>query len=195
MRFPKAIFSLPAWIEHHIPGPEQVFPEVEDRVKFAIKLSRLNVEHGTGGPFGAAVFDLQTKKLIAPGVNLVVPLNNSSAHAEVVAITIAQQVSGHYDLGSEWMPPCELSVSTEPCAMCFGAIIWSGIRQLACGARAADATRIGFDEGPKPLEWEQELEARSITVLQDICGEKASAVLHQYCRNGGVIYNSRKGIL
>jgi len=192
MRFPEFSIALPAWVEHHLPGPDHIYPEIEDRVELAIELSRLNIEHGTGGPFGAAVFNLQTKKLVAPGVNMVVPSGCSSAHAEVTAITLAQQVAGHYDLGSEWLSPCELAVSAEPCVMCFGAIIWSGIRQLAFGARASDACGIGFDEGPKPPEWKKELADRGVTVVQDILRKKASSVLHQYHKRGGDIYNSQR---
>jgi tRNA(Arg) A34 adenosine deaminase TadA len=44
-------------------------------------------------------------------------------------------------------------VSTEPCALCLGAIPWSGIRRLVCGARDEDARSIGFDEGEKVPYW------------------------------------------
>ncbi len=195
MRFPGFTFTLPGWIEHHLPDPDHTYPAVEDRVELAIELSRLNIKHGTGGPFGAAVFNLHTKKLLSPGVNIVVPANCSSAHAEVTAITIAQQIAGQYDLGSEGLPPYELAVSAEPCVMCFGSIIWSGIRHLAFGARASDVCAIGFDEGPKPLEWKKELEDRGLTVIPEVCRKTASAVLQQYHKNGGAIYNSRKGTI
>ena len=145
------------------------------------------------GPFGAAVFNLEAMTLIAPGVNLVTALNSSVVHAEIVAIAVAQQVMRTYDLGGPGMPPCELVVSTEPCAMCFGAVHWSGVRRLICGARDEDARAIGFDEGPKPDDWVSSLEDRDITVIQDVCREEAAGVLRRYAETGGVIYNARRG--
>jgi tRNA(Arg) A34 adenosine deaminase TadA len=162
-------------------------------MRLAIELSRLNVEHGTGGPFGAGIFDLSTNRLVAPGVNLVTTANLSAAHAEVVAIMVAQQVVGHFDLGGQGRPPYELVASTEPCAMCFGSVPWSGVRQLVCGARDEDARSIGFDEGPKMSDWVSSLEQRGISVVRDTCRDEAAAVLRNYAESGGEIYNARQG--
>ena len=90
-------------------------------MRFVIELARQNIEHRTGGPFGAAIFETTSGKLLAPGVNLVEPAHCSIAHAEMVAIALAQQTRGSYDLGREGTI-CELVTSTEPCAMCLGAI-------------------------------------------------------------------------
>jgi tRNA(Arg) A34 adenosine deaminase TadA len=126
------------------------------------------------------------------GVNVVVPSNCSVAHAEVLAIVAAQQAVGHYDLGAEGMPACELVTSTEPCAMCLGAVVWSGVRSLVCGAREEDATSVGFDEGPKPADWAAALAARGIAVTRDVLRDESAAVLRQYAESGGPIYNSRR---
>ncbi len=193
MRFPEVALRLPDWVEEVLGDPEQIYASVEDRVRFAIELSRSNVEHGTGGPFGAAVFDRETGRLLAPGVNLVLAANCSVAHAEMVAIMVAQQRLGDFDLGGEGRPPYELVASAEPCAMCLGATSWSGVRRLVCGARGEDAEKIGFDEGPKPAEWVGSLEERGISVQRDICREEAASVLLRYAEEGGVIYNSRRG--
>ena len=162
-------------------------------MQLVIELSRLNVDRGTGGPFGAGIFDLSTNRLVTPGVNLVATPNLSAAHAEMVAIMLAQQVVGHFDLGGEGLPAYELVASTEPCAMCFGAIPWSGVRRLLCGARDEDARSIGFDEGPKTPDWVASLEQRGISVIRDVCREEAAAVLRYYAENGGMIYNARQG--
>ncbi len=162
-------------------------------MRLVIELSRSNVDHGTGGPFGAGIFDLSTNRLIAPGVNLVATTNLSAAHAEMVAIMISQRVVGHFDLGGEGLPPYELVASTEPCAMCFGAIPWSGVRRLVCGAREEDARRIGFDEGPKTSDWVAALEQRGISVARDVYRDEAAAVLRYYVESGGMIYNARQG--
>ncbi len=193
MRFPHLMLVLPEWVETFLSDPDQIYPTVEDRMGLVIELSRLNIKYGTGGPFGAGIFDHQTNKLLAPGVNLVVSTNCSVAHAEMVAVMIAQQVVGHFNLGGRGMFPFELVASTEPCAMCLGGIPWSGIRRLVCGAREEDARMIGFDEGAKPAGWVQTFERCGVTVIQDTCRMEASSVLREYLESGGTIYNSRQG--
>ena len=193
MQHPEFELHLPDWLEDYLPSSHRIYPSVEDRMCLIVELSRLNVLHGTGGPFAAGVFNRQTRRLLASGVNMVVSAGCSVLHAEVVALIVAQRAVGHYDLSSEGMPPYELVTSTAPCAMCLGAVCWSGIRHLACGAREEDARRIGFDEGPKPPDWVQALESRGISVEQDIRRSQASAVLQHYRASGGQIYNARQG--
>jgi tRNA(Arg) A34 adenosine deaminase TadA len=76
--------------------------------------------------------------------------------------------------------------------MCYGAILWSGVRKVICGARGADAEAIGFDEGPKPKNWVAELKQRRIAVVRNLCREEAAAVIQEYKKRGGAIYNARK---
>ena len=193
MRFPELVLRLPGWIENLIEDPRKIYPTPEDRMSLVIQLSLLNIKHGTGGPFGAAIFDCVQKRLISVGVNLVIPFCCSVAHAEIVAIALAQQVTQQYNLGSRDMPAYELVTSTEPCAMCFGAIPWSGVRRLVNGARQEDAMSIGFDEGPRPSNWIYELERRGVIVERDVLRESAAAVLRRYHEFGGAIYNGGSG--
>ena len=192
MRFPAIELRLPGWIEEFI-LPDVVYPTPEDRMRLAVELSRENVRRGTGGPFGAAIFERNSGRLIAPGVNLVVTEGCSAFHAEMVAIMVSQQSTGSFDLGAPGMPACELVASTEPCAMCLGATPWSGVRGLLCGARDEDAGAIGFDEGPKPPMWTDRFEERGIAVTRDVLREEAVAVLREYAATGGEIYNARGG--
>jgi tRNA(Arg) A34 adenosine deaminase TadA len=168
-------------------------PDAHDRMQFVIELALANVMEKTGGPFGAAVFESTTGKLLSIGVNLVVSTNYSLAHAEMVALAHAQQAVGHFDLGAAGMPKLELVTSCEPCAMCYGAIPWSGVRKVLCGARARDAGAIGFDEGLKPRSWVAALKKRGIAVTRDLCRPDAVAVFQFYKQTGGHIYNARKG--
>lgn len=193
MSFPRVELSLPGWIEDFVTDANREYPSDVDRMRLVVELSRLNVENATGGPFGAAIFDRSTNRLVAPGVNLVPTSNLSAAHAEVVAIMVAQKVVGSFDLGGPGLPPYELVASTEPCAMCFGAIPWSGVRRLVCGARDEDARKIGFDEGPKMADWVPALRERGISVVRDVCRDEAAAVLREYAERDGVIYNARMG--
>jgi tRNA(Arg) A34 adenosine deaminase TadA len=182
--------TLPAWIEELAGDPERSYPDPRERMRLAIELARWNVQHGTGGPFGAAVFDLRTFRLIAPGVNRVMPESCSVAHAEIMALMLAQKRLGCFDLASPGLPPCELAASAEPCAMCYGAVPWSGVRRLAFGALGEDVTAIGFDEGYKPPDWMSALAARGIEVTAGLMREEARTVLQDYYRNGGMIYNT-----
>jgi len=159
-------------------------------MRFVVELASINVTQESGGPFAAAVFETNSGRLVAVGMNLVVSTNCSLAHAELVALANAQHAVRNFDLGAASLPKHELVTSSEPCAMCYGAIPWSGVRRVLCGARAGDAEAIGFDEGPKPKRWIAELEQRGITVLRDLCRAEAVAVLQRYKKNGGTIYTA-----
>ncbi len=161
-------------------------------MKFVISAAAMNVEENTGGPFSAGIFEIQTGKLISLGVNLVATQNLSILHAEMVAIALAQQVLGTYDLGATGMPHYELIASVEPCAMCYGAIPWSGVRHVVTGALDEDARAIGFDEGPKPSDWIKALQDRNIKVTTRLEREAARQILQNYMQRGGHIYNSRE---
>lgn len=185
--------QLPGWFDDFISDHRQPVATPESRMQLTIELARLNIEYQTGGPFGAAVFDMESHTLVSIGTNLVIPSNCSMAHAEMVAISSAQQKLGTFDLGAKGLPHFELVTSSEPCAMCFGALPWSGIRHLVCGAKAEDASAIGFDEGPIHPHWIDELNKREITVDIEICRNEAKAVLNLYAELEGVIYNGRQG--
>jgi tRNA(Arg) A34 adenosine deaminase TadA len=190
MKFKTYTLKLPAWVDELLSGPDWTYPTVTDRMALVLSLASNNIKHN-GGPFGAAVFEKQSGRLIAPGINLVLQTNCSVVHAEIVAMTLAQQQVTNFDLSAEGLPDYELVTSTEPCAMCLGAIPWSGISSLVYGARDEDAREIGFDEGDKPEGWPQKLKSRDISVTRDILRHEAKAVLQQYVDEGGIIYNGR----
>ena len=189
MKLPELTIQLPDWVGDYIKTSPAIFPAMDDCMDFVIDLSRQNIERATGGPFGAAVFDADGR-LVAPGVNMVIPQNCSILHAEIVAMALAQKVLGRFDLSDGGCQTFALFTSTEPCAMCFGAIPWSGVRRVVCGAARKDAEAVGFDEGPKPANWIAELKQRGIDVVTDVCRETAAAVLKDYAASGGLIYNS-----
>jgi len=181
--------ELPQWLWELTEGKDIFLPEIEDRMKFTIELSSLNVKYRTGGPFGAAVFESETGQLAGAGVNMVVTGGSSVFHAEMTAIMFAQKNTRKFEL-SNGGNSYDLFASTEPCAMCFGAMPWSGIKRLFCAAKGEDAENIGFDEGPKLPDWEEHLRKRGIEVYTSILRNEAAAVLNAYKNNGGVIYNS-----
>lgn len=202
------VITLPAWFPKNLAGAYDAFEiAVQDNTKsqaqsqvdnqtikqmsFVIKLAEDNVCEKTGGPFAAAVFNDVTGEIIAAGVNLVTSCGLSAAHAEIVALSFAQKVLGTFDLGAENLPPCRLVTSTEPCAMCLGAIPWSGVCSVVCGARDEDARAAGFDEGSKRDDWVLQLERRNIKVVRDVLRSQAADVLKNYAINGGIIYNGK----
>lgn len=189
MTLPEMVIRLPVWVDAYISAVPRQVPQPEERLRLAIGLARQNVTQRTGGPFGAAVFD-GAGQLVAVGVNLVVPARCSILHAEIVALALAQHAVGRYDLSDGGRQSYELCSSTEPCAMCFGAIPWSGVNRLVCGARDEDARAAGFDEGPKLADWAAALASRGITVVRDVLRAEAAAVLRDYAASGAPIYNA-----
>ena len=188
MKLPEIKIELPVWIDSFVDWNRQYVSD-EDKMDLAVNLSRENVLQATGGPFGAAVFDSQSGKVLSVGMNQVVMLNNSTLHAEVVAIMFAQALLSSYNLNAQGMPKCELFTSCEPCCMCLGATLWSGVSRLVCAATKDDASRIGFDEGPVYENSYEYLISRGIEVKRQVRREEAVKVFDLYVENGGIIYN------
>lgn len=186
-----ATITLPDWWNSAVEA-DVVAVTAEERMTFAIELAQRNVAEETGGPFGAAVFSTHSGRLIAAGVNLVVASSMAMAHAEMVAITMASLAVGTHDLAEAG--ETQLVASTEPCAMCLGAVGWSGVTSLMCGARDEDARAVGFDEGPKPSHWIADLEGSGISVTTDVLRADAAQVLVEYAELGGIIYNGRAAL-
>jgi len=189
----QAIIDLPDWaIEENEKLPPAV-ESVEDRMKYVIEFSRLNIVHETGGPFAAGLFEKATGKPIIIGVNRVIPLNNSSAHAEIVTLMMAQKILNTFDLGGEGMPDYQLVINAQPCAMCCGSIPWSGVRSVVIGASGKQVeTLTGFDEGPVHPQWQSEYQRRGIEVIENILPGQACEVLKIFATSGAEIYNGRQ---
>ena len=179
---------MPEWVGALVDWDHAYETDVA-KMKLAVSLSAHNVEQGTGGPFGAVVFRTDTNRVVAAGVNGVARERNSVMHAEVLALMLAEQAVGAYSLQGEGRPAHELVTSCDPCAMCLGAILWSGVTRVVCGASREDANRIGFDEGPVFPESYRYLETRGIMVVHGVLRAEAGAVLDAYGTGGGLIYN------
>jgi tRNA(Arg) A34 adenosine deaminase TadA len=184
-------FALPAWVGPFLASWQQPLLSTRLRMQLAIALARESVRQKTGGPFGAVIVDEQDGRLVSVGVNLVTTAGLSIAHAEMVALSLAQTAMGQWNLSR--VGALQLVTSCEPCAMCFGALPWSGIKSLVCGARKADAQAAGFDEGDKPARWIKSLQQRGIDVRCGVLQKQAAAVLAYYHDIGGPIYNATQG--
>ncbi len=186
--------TLPDWAIAENERLPDAIVDVENRMRAIIRFSRLNLEHQTGGPFAAGVFEKDSGKVVAVGVNRVVPASVSSAHAEIVAISIAQQKLETFDLGGPDMPDHQLVVNGRPCAMCFGSIPWSGVRSVVIAASGEQIEALtGFDEGPIHPAWRSELHKRGIEVTEDVLANEACDIFRQFAASDRPVYNGRSG--
>ncbi len=181
-------FELPVWLlewERSLPG---ALRGDEAAMRVAVETAARNVRQGTGGPFGAVVVEVSSGAVVAVGANIVVSGGSSVLHAEMVALMRAQRKAGFHKAGGAEGVPMALYSSAEPCAMCMGAIPWSGVDRVVCAATDADVRAIGFDEGDKPADWLGAYRRRGIAVQTGVLRSEAVAVLRDYRASGGVIY-------
>jgi len=186
--------SLPKWaIEENLKLPKFI-PDVEQRMREVIRFAEINLNRKTGGPFAAGIFEKNSGAVIGIGVNRVVPSNNSSAHAEIVAISLAQKKLATFDLGGPRMPDHQIVVNGRPCAMCCGALPWSGVRSLVIGASGERIESLtGFDEGAVHPHWQRELGKRGIEVIENVLAEEEEVVFQRFRDNDEPVYNGRSG--
>ncbi|NCC04560.1 MAG: nucleoside deaminase [Proteobacteria bacterium] len=160
-----------------------------------IEFSRRNFQRNTGGPFAAGIFERDSGRVVVIGVNRVMPFQCSSAHAEVMAISLAQKLLGVYDLGAPGLPAYQLVVNWRPCAMCFGAVLWSGVRSLVIAGEGPELEKItGFDEGPIHPDWRAELSRRGIEVVEDVLRAEALEAYREFAASQSFVYNARLGV-
>ncbi|MGW7546418.1 nucleoside deaminase [Streptomyces sp. NPDC054770] len=191
--------ALPPWIDDELADVPAVVPDRADRMRLVHRLADRNWREGNGGPFAALVAQRDTGRIVSVGVNVVLASGVSSAHAEVVALGLAQTATGGWDLGAAGLPAHELVVNWRPCVQCYGATMWSGVRGLVVAGEGPELEEITtFDEGPLGAEWAAQFEARGIEVVGDVLRDEALAVFRNYRKavdaaDGIVVYNARGG--
>ena len=188
MEHPVIRIEYPSWVDSVVDWQRRYSTDAE-KMRLAIAVSRENVVRRTGGPFGAAIVERESGRLVAVGMNSVVRFNNCTLHGEIVAFMMAQQRVGSYTLNLPDGPVHELITSCEPCAMCLGATLWSGVRRVVYGALREDAARLDFDEGPVFPESYEYLEKNGIEIVRGVMREQAREVLELYRSSEGEIYN------
>ncbi len=180
--------EYPDWVDSVI-NFDRAYTGDDDRMRLAIAVSRENVERGTGGPFGAAIFESESGRLVAVGMNCVVRLHNCTLHGEMMAFMMAQQRLQTFTLNAANLPAHDLYTSCEPCAMCLGGTLWSGVKRVVYGAAREDASMLNFEEGPVFPESYKYLEDRGLTIVRNVLRDEARAVLELYRTKSGKIYN------
>ncbi len=187
--FPELRIAYPEWVRSTV-AFDRVYSDDASRMRLALTVARENVVRGGGGPFGAAIFEADGGRLVAVGMNLVVPCNNSTLHSEMVAFMMAEARVASYTLAAPGLPVHELFASCEPCAMCLGAVLWSGVRRVVWAATREDANALRFDEGPVFASSYKYLRRRGIRFDAGLLREEGQAVLELYRATDGTIYNA-----
>ena len=139
------------------------------------------------GPFYAEIYDANGN-LVVSSSNSVVEDNCCLHHAEINTIKKAHEKFKEYSLAPENLT---IYINAEPCIMCAGAIMWSGIKTVYFGVPSSEVEKItGFDEGYKP-NWIKEFKKRGITVYGNIEQQAGEKVLEDYVNSGRKIYKPR----
>ena len=115
-------------------------------------------------PIGAVV--VSNGRIIGRGHNLTETLHDVTAHAEMQAITAAEEY-----LGGKYLNPCTLYVTIEPCVMCAGAIGWSHLGRLVYGA--ADEKRGYTRYAPDALH-------PKTVVIRGVLEEEAAEMMKEF---------------
>jgi tRNA(Arg) A34 adenosine deaminase TadA len=99
--------------------------EHENYLQKALELARRSVQHGNH-PFGALL--VHEGQVVAEAENTVLVDKDPTQHAE---LRLVSQAARH--LAPDVLAKATLYTSTEPCAMCAGAIYWTGVRRVVFG--------------------------------------------------------------
>ncbi len=135
-------------------------------MKKAFQEAQLAYEKGEV-PVGAVV--VAQNRVIARAHNLTETLTDVTAHAEMQAVTAAENL-----LGGKYLNECTLYVTLEPCVMCAGALGWAQLGKLVYGA---SDTKRGFSKyAPKALHPKTEVVGG---VLSDDCGDLMTAFFEE----------------
>jgi len=115
-------------------------------------------------PVGAVVVCNNT--VVAKAHNMTERLNDTTAHAEMLAITAATE-----NLGSKYLNNCTLYVTLEPCVMCAGATAWAQVGKIVF---AAKDPKKGYGRlNPSPLH-------PKTNIKNGILEEEASLLIKEY---------------
>jgi len=119
-------------------------------------------------PVGAVV--VMNNKVVARGHNQVELLNDSTAHAEILALTTAYST-----LGTKYLPDATLYVTLEPCLMCCGALYWGKIGSIVYGASDEKNGYQRFTSSA-PLH-------PKTTIVSGILAEECAALMKRFFKN------------
>src|SRR5580693_7205335 len=143
---PLAIVASSAFGGQPVATPDDPACTAQDRVYMAraFELARYAVTHG-GGPFGALL--VKDGKILAEYSNCVHSTRDVTKHAETGLISAFSP-----KIDRETFAGSTLYTSTEPCAMCCGAICFAGIGRVVYGTSETPFLQVmGLPPDPNPL--------------------------------------------
>ncbi len=124
-------------------------------------------------PIGSVI--VMQDKIIARAYNQVEKLNDSTAHAEIIALT-----SAYNFLGSKYLPEATLYVTIEPCLMCAGALYWSKIGKIVYAASdEKNGYRKSLNPGPSFGEEKNPFHPKT-EIIKGICKEECAALIKKF---------------
>lgn len=145
--------------------------------------TKLGIDNGKG-PFYAELYD-EHYNFVVGASNSVVETQCAVNHAEMNTLKLAFDKYKNYNLAPYNLT---LFVNAEPCIMCLGAIMWSGVNKIIFSVPSSEVERItGFDEGFKP-NWFEEMKKRNIKACGGIEEEYGKKILQYYVDIGKTVY-------
>ena len=166
--------------EKKLARAKKILLELQEELKTCIK--------GGSGPFLAAIYD-QKGNLIAKAANSVVSKQCSHNHAEMNTIREAEKKLNTYDLSAYSL---SLYTTSEPCIMCMGGIMWSGIKEVYYGVPSPVVEKItDFDEGFK-THWLEEFRSRGISVYGNIEADVGAKIMQDYVDTKHIVYKPQR---
>jgi tRNA(Arg) A34 adenosine deaminase TadA len=123
----------------------------------AIELARRAREHGNH-PFGALLVD-EDGNVVLEAENTVRTERDVTGHAETNLMRLA---SARFE--QDFLERCTLYTSTEPCAMCAGAIYWGNVRHVVFALSQEEIRRIS---GGNPRNFQLEITCRELFAYGD----------------------------
>lgn len=152
--------------------------EDEKFIDIAIELSKKAVY-----PYGAII--VKNGDIIGRSDSNVPVSKTAYSHAELRAIEDAMDhLGGH--LCAEGGKDCVIYSSCEPCAMCMGAILYTGIEKLVYGATLEDSKECVNDILVKAQVVADNCKNRNIEIIKELHREKAVEVLRNFKLNEGI---------
>ena len=122
-------------------------------------------------PIGAIIVNNKNGQIISEGYNQIEKLKDATAHAEIIAITSAENHLENWRLSD-----CSLYVTIEPCMMCSGAIALSRLSRIIYGAKDS---RMGFLESRYNIKDDYHL-YKDIEIVGGILEEECSTIMKKF---------------
>ena len=132
-------------------------------------------------PFAACL--VKSDRVICCEHNVVWAETDSTMHAEVHAIRVAEKLLGTIDLSG-----CTIFSTPEPCPMCFSAIHWARIDRIVFGNSISDAHRLGFSELPISNQSMKQMGRSPVQIVGGILREECNQLFSEWAKGNGRVY-------